>query len=99
MGWNWQTGRSKGYGFIEFKNDEACRKALTDEPQQIAGKVVDVKPRQVRGGKSDGKGKDKGKLKNKNTKGSDSKSKNVKGRDGKPKVMQALTSKVAKQND
>jgi RNA recognition motif-containing protein len=38
------TGRSRGFGFVEFGTVEACRKALNDREQSIKGKNCEIKP-------------------------------------------------------
>jgi len=61
---NNRTGKPKGFGFIEFAKPDGRHKALADGPnQRIAGKQVEIKPRQSKGGKAEGKsGKDGGKF-------------------------------------
>jgi len=68
---NNRTGKPKGFGFIEFAEAESRTKALADGPNpQIAGKQVEIKPRQGKGGKGEGKsGKDGGKFGSKGGKG------------------------------
>lgn len=58
---NNHTGKSKGFGFVSFRDAATCAKVLADGPNQmINGKLVEVKPRQPKGGGKAG-GKDKGK--------------------------------------
>jgi len=68
---NNNTGKAKGFGFIEFAKAVSREKALADGPtQQIAGKQVEIKPRHGKGGKAKGKGgKDGGKFGSKGVKG------------------------------
>jgi RNA recognition motif-containing protein len=42
------TGRSRGFGFVEFGTVEACRKALNDREQTIKGKTCEIKPAKSR---------------------------------------------------
>merc|ERR1719272_991706 len=47
---NTHTGKSKGYGFVEFADAFGCVKALADtKGHKLASKWVDVKPRQPKG--------------------------------------------------
>lgn len=48
-----QTGRSKGFGFVTFANEESAQKALEMSGKEVEGRpiVVNVaKPREERGG-------------------------------------------------
>lgn len=52
---NPKTGRSKGYGFVEYERAVSRVKALAAGPkQQFAGKLVEVKAKAPKGGKGDG---------------------------------------------
>lgn len=42
------TGRSRGFAFVEFANGESCKKALAEKEQQIKGKTIEVKPAKSR---------------------------------------------------
>lgn len=42
------TGRSRGFAFVEFTTGEACRAALTAREQNLKGKSVEVKPAKSR---------------------------------------------------
>lgn len=43
-----QTGRSRGFAFVEFTTGEACKTALASREQTIKGKQVEVKPAKSR---------------------------------------------------
>lgn len=43
-----QTGRSRGFAFVEFTTGEACKAALGAREQTIKGKSVEVKPAKSR---------------------------------------------------
>lgn len=43
-----QTGRSRGFAFVEFTTGEACKTALGAREQTIKGKSVEVKPAKSR---------------------------------------------------
>lgn len=77
---NNSTGKSKGYGFVEFLDDATRAKVLADGPKMlIAGKMAEVKPKVAKGSGSGGKGKD---GKSKDHKGKDSRGE-TKGKGGK----------------
>lgn len=42
------TGRSRGFAFVEFTTGEACRAALNAREQSLKGKTVEVKPAKSR---------------------------------------------------
>ncbi|KAL3983221.1 RNA recognition motif family protein [Acanthocheilonema viteae] len=42
------TGRSRGFAFVEFATGEACRAALNAREQSLKGKTVEVKPAKSR---------------------------------------------------
>lgn len=42
------TGRSRGFAFVEFTTGEACRAALNAREQVVKGKTVEVKPAKSR---------------------------------------------------
>ncbi len=42
------TGRSRGFAFVEFATSESCRQALQNREQSIQGKQVEVKPAKSR---------------------------------------------------
>lgn len=42
------TGRSRGFAFVEFTTGEACRAALNAREQNVKGKMVEVKPAKSR---------------------------------------------------
>jgi len=49
---NQSTGKSKGFGFVEFADARSRDKVIADGPtQEISGKRVEVKPRTPKGGK------------------------------------------------
>eukprot|EP00441_Pelagodinium_beii_P035281 CAMPEP_0197633034 /NCGR_PEP_ID=MMETSP1338-20131121/9496_1 /TAXON_ID=43686 ORGANISM="Pelagodinium beii, Strain RCC1491" /NCGR_SAMPLE_ID=MMETSP1338 /ASSEMBLY_ACC=CAM_ASM_000754 /LENGTH=421 /DNA_ID=CAMNT_0043204617 /DNA_START=20 /DNA_END=1285 /DNA_ORIENTATION=+ len=60
---NQHTGKSKGFGFVEFKAAETRDKVLADGDQEMMGKSFQVKPRaqKGKGGGKEGKGKEGGK--------------------------------------
>eukprot|EP00931_Biecheleriopsis_adriatica_P066288 TRINITY_DN40681_c0_g1_i1.p1 TRINITY_DN40681_c0_g1~~TRINITY_DN40681_c0_g1_i1.p1 ORF type:complete len:420 (+),score=144.27 TRINITY_DN40681_c0_g1_i1:37-1296(+) len=89
---NEKTGKSKGFGFVEFKDAAARDKAMAaGSKQEIWGRTVEVKLKHAKGGKN-GKGKDdkkgkgggKGKDGTKGKNGKDGKDKGGKGK--KPQV-------------
>lgn len=43
-----QTGRSRGFAFVEFETVEACKASLTQSEQTIKGKQCEVKPAKTR---------------------------------------------------
>lgn len=48
-----QTGRSKGFGFVTFANEESAQKALEMSGKEVEGRPIVVniaKPREERGG-------------------------------------------------
>ncbi len=55
-----ETGRSRGFGFVEMGNDEEAKKAIEDlNLKEIAGRAVNVneaRPRQDRGPRGGGGG-------------------------------------------
>jgi len=81
---NPNTGKSKCFGFVEFKDAETREKVLADgSNQEISGKSVEVKPKTAKGGsKGAGKAAGKGKDGGKNGKGKDGKGKDGKGKKG-----------------
>jgi len=47
------TGRSKGFGFVTFANEESAKKALEMNGKEVEGRTIVVnvaKPREERGG-------------------------------------------------
>lgn len=53
---NQRTGKSKGFGFVEFVNVKSRDKVIADGPtQELGGKKVEIKPRQSKGAKGGGK--------------------------------------------
>jgi len=53
---NQRTGKSKGFGFVEFVNVKSRDKVIADGPtQELGGKKVEIKPRQSMGAKGGGR--------------------------------------------
>ncbi|CAE8640268.1 unnamed protein product [Polarella glacialis] len=51
---NTHTAKSKGFGFVEFKDAATRDKVIADGTQDMNGKSVEVKPRQSKGSKGGG---------------------------------------------
>lgn len=52
-----ETGRSRGFGFVEMANDEEGQKAITELDQaEISGKVINVAEARPREERSDSRG-------------------------------------------
>ncbi len=52
-----ETGRSRGFGFVEMSNDEAAQKAIDALDQQaVDGRTLNVGKARPRGDRKDGRG-------------------------------------------